>query len=155
MAEYNASRNIKREPVFCWCIPYTLRKRDAIISSARARVAKTTHKYGIRVPSTIEEAIVIDEKNGNTLWQDSIDLDMNTILPAFDILPYGQKAPPGYVKSSGHIVFDVKMDFTRKSRWVKDGHLTKDPVDSNFAGVFSRESVRIAFTYAALNGLQD
>ena len=79
---------------------------------------------------------------------------MNTILPAFDILAHGQKEPPGYVKSSGHIVFDVKMDFTRKSRWVKDGHLTKDPVDSNFAGVVYRESVRIAFTYAALNGLQ-
>ena len=45
------------------------------------------------------------------------------------------------------------MDFSRKARWVKDGHLTKDPIDSNFAGVVSRKSVRIAITYAALNGL--
>ena len=45
------------------------------------------------------------------------------------------------------------MDFTCKSRWVKDGHLIRDPIEFNFAGVVSRESVCIAFTYAALNGL--
>lgn len=45
------------------------------------------------------------------------------------------------------------MDFTRKARFVKNGHLSPDPLDSNFAGVVSMESVRIAFTYAALNSL--
>ena len=45
------------------------------------------------------------------------------------------------------------MDFTRKARWVLDGHKTPDPVGSKCAGVVSRESVQIAFTYAALNGL--
>ena len=46
------------------------------------------------------------------------------------------------------------MDFTRKARWVLDGHRTPDPIRSTFAGVDSRESVRIAFTYAALNDFQ-
>eukprot|EP00957_Ditylum_brightwellii_P098259 7486595-Ditylum_brightwellii.AAC.1 len=45
------------------------------------------------------------------------------------------------------------MDFTRKARWVLDGHKTPDPVESMYASVVSRESVRIAFTYAALNNL--
>ncbi len=45
------------------------------------------------------------------------------------------------------------MDFTRKARWVKDGHLTPDPDTSNYVGVVSRESVRISPTYAALNNL--
>ena len=45
------------------------------------------------------------------------------------------------------------MDFTRKARWVKHGHLTRDPDNSTYAGVVSRESVRIAFTYAAMNDL--
>ena len=78
---------------------------------------------------------------------------MNGILLALDFKKEGDKSPVGYTKSSGHLIFDVKMDFTRKARWVKDGHLTPDAIDSNFAGVVSRESVRIAFTYAALNGL--
>ena len=34
-----------------------------------------------------------------------------------------------------------------------DGHKTPDPVGSKCAGVVSRESVLIAFTYATLNGL--
>ena len=50
-----------------------------------------------------------------------------------------------------HLVFDVKMDFTRKARWVLDGHKTPSPIGSTYAGVVSRESVRIAFTCAALN----
>ena len=45
------------------------------------------------------------------------------------------------------------MDFARKARWVLDGHKTPDPIGSTYAGVVSRESVRIALTYAALNDL--
>ena len=152
MAEYAKANSLEDEPAFCWWVPYTLRKRDAILSSVKARVRKTNVKYGIKVPRNLQEAITFDEENGNTFWKDAIDLEMNTILPGFDF-PEDGKPPPGYTKSSGHLVFDVKMDFTRKARWVKDGHLSPDPIDSNYAGVVSRESVRIAFTYAALNGL--
>ena len=45
------------------------------------------------------------------------------------------------------------MDFTRKARLVLDGHKTPDPVGSKYAGVVSRESVRITFTSPALNEL--
>ena len=45
------------------------------------------------------------------------------------------------------------MDFTRKSRWVLDGHKTTDTIGSTYAGVVSRDSVRIALTYAALNDI--
>ena len=52
------------------------------------------------------------------------------------------------------MVFDVKMDFTGKDRWVLDGHKTSDPIGSTYAGVVSRESVQIAFTYAALSDIE-
>ena len=45
------------------------------------------------------------------------------------------------------------MDMTRKARWVIDGHKTPEQLHSTYAGVVSRESVRIALTYAALNDL--
>ena len=45
------------------------------------------------------------------------------------------------------------MAFTCKVQWVLDGHKTLDPVGLRFAGVISWESVRITFTYVALNGL--
>ena len=151
-AEYATANQIHDESAFIWWVPYTLRKRDVMLASVKARVRKANVKYGIKVPRTLKEAIMLDKENNNTLWQDAIDKEMNGILPGFDF-PDSNKPPSGYSKSSGHLVFDVKMDFTRKARWVKDGHLTPDPIDSNFAGVVSRESVRIALTYAALNGL--
>ena len=46
------------------------------------------------------------------------------------------------------------MNFTRKARWVLDGYKCPNPIGSTYAGVVSRESVRIALTYAALNGLE-
>ena len=55
----------------------------------------------------------------------------------------------GWWKVTGHIIFDVKMDFTRKARWVLDGHKTQHVDYSTYAGVVSCESVRIALTYAA------
>ena len=45
------------------------------------------------------------------------------------------------------------MDFIRKARFVAEGCRTPNPVTSTYVGVVYRESVRIAFTYAALNGL--
>ena len=112
MVKYAVSREISGEPAFCWWVRFTLMKRDAIVSSIHARIAKSNYKYGIKIPKIFKEALTLDAENGNSLWRDSIDLEMNTILTAFDILSYGEKVSPGYVQSSGHIIFDMKMDFT-------------------------------------------
>ena len=50
-------------------------------------------------------------------------------------------------------MFDVKMDFTRKSRWVKDGHRTPDPTTSIYSGVVIHKIIQILLTYAALHGI--
>ena len=152
-AEYAKARGIDDEVAFHWWVPYVLRKRDRIISAVKARIKKATHKYGIEIPMTLEDAKRIDAGNKNTYWQDAIDKEMKNVAVAFEILKQGESAPIGWSKSSGHIIFDVKMDFTRKARWVKDGHRTPEPEQSTFAGVVSRESVRIALTYAALNDI--
>ena len=153
VAEFAFARGIDDQPAFAWWVPYTLRERDRIIAGINARVKKTTHKYGIEVPTTIEDARKLDKANNNTYWEDAIQLEMANVKVAFEILDESQSIPIGWRKSSGHLVFDVKMDFTRKARWVKDGHKTPQPDNSTYAGVVSRESVRIALTYAALNGI--
>ena len=151
-AEYAKANKIDDEAAFAWWVPLTLRKRDRMPASVKARIKDTTLKFGIKVPRTTKQAKALDLENGNRLCQEAISTEMGTILPAFD-LSKDDFIPPGYQRLSGHLVFDVKMDFTCKARWVKDGHLTKDPDSSNYAGVVSRESVRIALTYAALNDL--
>ncbi len=51
------------------------------------------------------------------------------------------------------MIFDVKMDFTRKARFVAGGHMTDPPSSINYSSVVSRDSVWIAFMLASLNGL--
>jgi hypothetical protein len=51
------------------------------------------------------------------------------------------------------MIFDIKMDFTRKARYVAGGHMTDPPDSITYSTVVSRDSVRIAFLLAALNDL--
>ena len=67
VAEFAVAKGINDEPAFCWWVPYTLRKRDKIISAVKARVKRTTHKYGVEIPRTVKEAYALDEKNGRNL----------------------------------------------------------------------------------------
>ena len=50
--------------------------------------------------------------------------------------------------------FDVKMDLTRKARYVAGGHLTDPPSSMIYASVVGRETVRIAFLITSLNHLK-
>ena len=54
-----------------------------------------------------------------------------------------------------YFIWDVKLgeNFCRKARLVAGGHKTEVPSSICFSSVVSRESVRIALTIAALNGL--
>jgi hypothetical protein len=90
---------------------------------------------------SLDDANAIDRKNNNTLWRDALATEMTEVGVAFEVLGEGIQAPKGWHKVTGHLVWDVKMDFTRKARWVLDGHKTADPTGSTYAGVMSRESV--------------
>ena len=79
---------------------------------------------------------------------------MKNIRVAFDILDKDQSIEPGRKYLECYMCFEVKMDFRRKARYVANGAKTPDLTTSNYAGVVSRESVRIAFTIAALNEIE-
>jgi Reverse transcriptase (RNA-dependent DNA polymerase) len=51
------------------------------------------------------------------------------------------------------MIFDVKMDFTRKARFVAGGHTTDTPSSITYSIVVSRDSVRLVFLIAGLNDL--
>jgi hypothetical protein len=65
-AEFAKARSIADESAFAWWVPYTLRKRDIILSKINARIRKTTHKYGIEIPTSVDNAMEIDRSNNNT-----------------------------------------------------------------------------------------
>jgi hypothetical protein len=70
---------------------------------------------------------------------------------AFKFLEEDENVPVGYKWIRCHMIFDVKMDFTRKARFVAGGHMTDPPSAITYSSVVSRDSVRIAFLLAALN----
>lgn len=51
------------------------------------------------------------------------------------------------------MIFDVKVDLTRKARFVAGGHCTDPPTQITYSSVVTQESVHIAFTLATLNSL--
>ena len=151
-AEYAIANKIAEEPAFAWWVPDILKKRDRIISKVKTRYWKRTHKFGIELPKTIEEALEIDRRTGTDFWKKAIEREMKNVMPAFHF-PEDGKVPIGYKHIDCHMVFDVKMDLTRKARYVAGGHQTDPPKESVYSSVVSKDSVRIIFTIAALNDL--
>ena len=153
VAEYAVTAGIDKEPAFVWWVPHVLKKRDRILKAMKKRYFRKTQKYGIEMPKTVQRALEIDRENGNTLWRDALRKEMKNVMPAFEIMDDEDPDPIGFTKINCHIVFDIKSDFTRKCRLVAGGHMTDPPSSITYASVVSRESVRIAFLYAALNDL--
>jgi hypothetical protein len=99
------AHDIGEEPAFAWWVPYVLRKRDVIVTAVYSQVQKMSHKYGIELPRSHKNAIEIDCKHGNTFWQDALAKEMGNVCITFEILGPNAKAPLGWHKALGHIVF--------------------------------------------------
>jgi hypothetical protein len=156
LAEYATQRRIAGEPAFAWWLHHAMNKRNRIIGKLKAKCWARTHKFGVKVPKSVEEAKRFDEENGNTLWWDAICKEMKNVRPAFEVWEKPiSELPPGYQKITGHMIFDVKMgeNFRRKARFVADGQKTTTPAGMCYSSVVWRDSVRIALTIAALNDL--
>ena len=155
VAEYATAVGIDDQPAFKWWVPHVLRKRDRIIQKVKTRYHKRTHKFGFRVPKTVEEALLIDKENGDDRWAKAIRKEMDKVYVAFDIKDHGSKPPIGHAFIGVHMIFDVKMEnFQFKARLVANGNETGAPASLTYASVVTRESVRIALTIAALNDLE-
>ncbi len=153
VAEYAVANKIAEEPAFAWWIRDVLRRRDRIIKKVKSRYWKRTHKFGIRMPKSVAEALMIDKETGTDFWRKAIEKEMRNVMPAFEFRD-DDKMPIGFKKIDCHMIFDIKMDLTRKARFVAGGHQTDPPKESVYSSVVSRDSVRIAFLIAALNDLE-
>jgi hypothetical protein len=73
---------------------------------------------------------------------------------AFKFLELGEHIPVRSTWIPCHMIFDVKLDLTRKAHYVAGGHWTDTPSHLTYSSVVTRESVRIAFLIAALNDIE-
>ena len=100
---------MSEEPAFAWWVKSLLQKCDHIISKTQRHWLKT-HKDGIRVPNTVEEAILIDKENGYILWWEAIMKEMQNVRPDFEVFEKRKEdIPIGYQQIKCHMIFDVKL----------------------------------------------
>ena len=162
IAEYAVANRIIDEPAFNWWAKSVLRKRNRIISKLKSKYWKTTHKFGIEVPRSVEQALAIDEQTGTDHWRKALNKEMSRVKVSWkahdghtpeQVRKGEAKDLIGYQEIKCHLIFDIKMDFTRKARFVAGGHMTETPGSITYSSVVSRDSIRLAFLIAGLNDL--
>jgi hypothetical protein len=132
-----------------------------VYKNERKKYWRTSHKFGIEIPSSVERAYQIDEDTGTDFWRKAMAKEMLKVKVAYE----EQEETPvqirsgeatryiGFQEITCHLIWDVKMDLTRKCRMVANGAMTEAPASLTYSSVVSRDSVRLAFLIAELNGL--
>ena len=134
------------------------------VKQSRIRQVRASARYqhGFQVPKDYNDAMRLDKENGNTHWQDGMDLEL-TQIHEYKVFKDTGKAkfhngkvvtPDGFQKIRVHFVYAVKHDGRFKARLVADGHLTKEPVESIYSGVVSLRSLRMVVFLSQLNNLE-
>ena len=139
------------------------RAKNKKVAARRAKQFVMAHKkwapifmYGVEVPRDSRQARILDEKNGNTLWQDAEYLEISQLMD-YDFAKdhgHGDQKLEGYQKIRCRMVYAVKHDGRHKARFVAGGHLTKDPESSVYSSVVNIRSLRIILLAAELNDLE-
>ena len=82
LAQYAIANGIAEEPAFKWWVPEILKRKKKIISKIKTKYWKTTHKFGIEIPKSVEHALRIDHEMGTNYWQKAIEKEMKNVQVA-------------------------------------------------------------------------
>ena len=127
-----------------------VRKRNRVIFELKGKYWHMTHKFGIRLPKYVKEALEIDRITGTAFWQKAVNKKMSKVKVVWKT---DEKFTPEknmfqktneyiFFQDIGcHLIFDIKMNFTRKARFVAGGHTTEAPWAITYSSVVSRDSV--------------
>ena len=158
LASYAAAHDLQGKPAFAWWVLTALRHQRRCIKKVKKKYWQTTHKFGARLPKTVEGAYEINEQTETDFSPKAINTKLNKVswearrdLSVNDVR-HGKELK-GYKEIKVHMVFDVKMDFTRKAWFCARGHVTDAPKGLTDSSVVSRDLVRLAFLLAELNGV--
>jgi hypothetical protein len=109
------------------------------------------HKFGCKLPHWVEKALEIHRQMGTDHWHRALNKEMAKVKVAWNAhdstTPNNVQSGKlkdimmGFHEIGSHIVFDIKMDFTRKARFCAGGHTTNTPVVMTYSSVVLRDSV--------------
>ena len=135
----------------------TSRRSNLFVGKVKSRYLDTSHKFGTRLPHSVGKTIKLDKENKNAMWQDAIAKEIVHVRPALNsFIGSVQEAKSklvAYKQIRCHMIFDIKLDFTRKTRYVAGGHTTSAPTSMTYSSVVARDLVRLVLLHAALNDI--
>ena len=162
LADYAVENLIPEEPVFAWWVRYTLKKINMIISKVKTKYWRKNHKYVVRIPTNVTEAIKIYHINGNNYWKEAIEKEMKRAKIPYEPIEYCTLEEVrkgkvddmhGYREITCHVISEMKMDFTQRARFVANGSKTEAPVALTYSSVVSRYILQLALLITAKNDL--
>ncbi|MEM7375851.1 MAG: reverse transcriptase domain-containing protein, partial [Bacteroidota bacterium] len=162
LAKYAQDMKLTNNSRWKWTNAYLRREKRF------ARMLKQVHLYkkktntikynfGIRIPKSIKEAMMLDKLNGNTKWADSIEVELRALYEehkCFKTVKNKSELPKEYKYVPLLWVFAVKFDLRHRARCVAGGHVTEDLEFDIYSGVVDFETIRIALVAAILTQLE-
>ena len=137
LAEFVYTTGYESEPAFKWWFKKALRHGDRFFSCLKTiQYRKGRMKFRVQIPGTVEEALCLDKDDGNDLWKQAIEKEWKNFCISCNLLDCGESAPIGYKEITCHLIFDLKLDMTRKACYVAGRHLTDVPSHMTYSRVF-------------------
>jgi hypothetical protein len=81
-------------------------KRDRIISKVKAKYWSKTHKFGIRMPKSVKEALQINASTGTNFWRKAINKEMKNVMVAFEYVE-AEDLEEDSEHINCHMIFDI------------------------------------------------
>jgi len=140
LAKYAQENNLLNTP--SWkrlkSITNTHPNLKLFINKTKTKSNAPSYQFGIQVPRNVKEAPALDERNGNTKWNDAMQAEIQSLNEYNTFKDQGNiKFLEDYKRIVVHFVFAVKHDFCHKARLVAGGHLTDPTTEGTYSGVVS------------------
>ena len=122
LAKYAHEKKITELKPWKWTKIFTRNPQDFLkltgTINAAMRATKKYYKFGVEVPYTVSQAIIIDKDNKNNPWNDVVEREIKDVdaLKIFISHDNKESIPKDNKFISFHFVFDMKYDGRRKVR---------------------------------------
>jgi hypothetical protein len=158
LVKYGVKKKLTKHPEWSWVKDY-LENDDhmaSLVQAYKASVGGIQYMFGVEIPKSVKHALELDKANGNNLWRESIDKELEQIndFQTFRRLKKGEHLSAAYQRIPYFIVFANKFDGRRKARLVANGSRCEMDSAESYSGVVGMETVRLGFLLAEMNGLK-
>eukprot|EP00957_Ditylum_brightwellii_P203109 15333253-Ditylum_brightwellii.AAC.1 len=118
---------------------------------------KIQKKFGIKIPGSAKEALLLDKKNGNNKWAEAILKEMGMLnqLSAFEYHNPGKKfsKEDGWQCTPMHMIFDIKHDLRYKAWFVVGDHGVDSSKHASCSLTVQDISIQLMLLIAVTNNL--